>query len=82
MSCLTLCDPMESHPPGSSVHGILHEKLLEWVVKAAELGDNGTLASALSRPFDATVPFCEALACSLHTHIYTDIYAILGLNLL
>ena len=22
-SCLTLCDPMDSSPPGSSVHGIL-----------------------------------------------------------
>ena len=30
-SCLTLCDPMDSSPPGSSVHGILQAKILEWV---------------------------------------------------
>ena len=28
-SCLTLCDPMDHSLPGSSVHGILHAKLLE-----------------------------------------------------
>jgi len=30
-SCLTLCDLMNCHPPGSSVHGILHKRVLEWV---------------------------------------------------
>ena len=29
-SCLTLCDPMDSSPPGSSVHGIFQAKVLEW----------------------------------------------------
>ena len=29
-SCLTLCDPMYC-PPGSSVHGILQARILEWV---------------------------------------------------
>ena len=29
--CLTLCDPMECSPPGSSVHGILQARILEWV---------------------------------------------------
>ena len=28
-SCLTLCDPMDL--PGSSVHGILQARILEWV---------------------------------------------------
>ena len=31
-SCLTLCDPMDCNPPGSSVHGILQKRILEWVV--------------------------------------------------
>ena len=31
-SCPTLCDPMDSSPPGSSVHGILQARILEWVV--------------------------------------------------
>ena len=29
--CLTLCDPMDCGLPGSSVHGILHLRTLEWV---------------------------------------------------
>ena len=30
-SCLTLCNPMDCSPPGSSVHGILQARMLEWV---------------------------------------------------
>ena len=30
-SCPTLCDPMDCSPPGSSVHGILQARILEWV---------------------------------------------------
>ena len=29
-SCLTLSDPMDCSPPGSSVHGILQARVLEW----------------------------------------------------
>ena len=29
--CPTLCDSMECSPPGSSVHGILQARILEWV---------------------------------------------------
>jgi len=30
-SCPTPCDPMDWSPPGSSVHGILPARILEWV---------------------------------------------------
>ena len=30
-SCLTLCNPMDYSPPGSSVHGIFLAKTLEWI---------------------------------------------------
>ena len=30
-SCPTLCDPIDGSPPGSSVHGILQARILEWV---------------------------------------------------
>jgi len=30
-SCLTLCDPIDSSPPGSSVPGVLQARILEWV---------------------------------------------------
>ena len=29
-SCLTLCDSIDGSPPGSSVHGILRARVLEW----------------------------------------------------
>ena len=29
--CPILCDPMDCNPPGSSVHGILQARMLEWV---------------------------------------------------
>ena len=35
-SCPTLCDPVDCSPPGSSVHGILQARMLEWVVKNEE----------------------------------------------
>ena len=30
-SCPTLCNPMDCSPPGSSRHGILQARILEWV---------------------------------------------------
>ena len=30
-TCLTLCDPLDCSLPGSSVHGILQARILEWV---------------------------------------------------
>ena len=37
-SCLTLCDPMDCSPPGSSVHWISQARILEWV-SIPSLGD-------------------------------------------
>ena len=28
--CPTLCDPVDCSPPGSSIHGILQARVLEW----------------------------------------------------
>ena len=33
--CPTLCDPMDCSLPGSSVHGILQTRILEWVAMAS-----------------------------------------------
>ena len=30
-SCMTLCNPMNDSPPGSSVHGISQARILQWV---------------------------------------------------
>ena len=29
--CLTLRDPVDCRPPGSSVHGVLQARILEWI---------------------------------------------------
>ena len=39
-SCPTLCDPMDCSPPGSSVHGILQTKILEWVAITSSWGSS------------------------------------------
>ena len=44
--CLTLCDPMDCSPPGSSVHRILQARRLEWVAMPSSRGS--------SRPKDPT----------------------------
>ena len=43
---LTLWDPMDCSPPGSSVHGILQARALEWVAESSSRGS--------SRPRDRT----------------------------
>ena len=49
---LTLCDPIDCSPPGSSVHGILQTRILEWV---AILFSRGS-----SQPRDQTHVSCFA----------------------
>ena len=48
-SCLTLCDPTDGSPPGSSVPGILQARTLEWVAisfsKAWKWKEKGKLLS-------------------------------------
>ena len=39
-SCLTLCDPMDHNPPGSSVHGISQARILEWVAVSFSRGSS------------------------------------------
>ena len=39
--CLNLCDPMDRSPPGSSVHGILQARILEWVAISFSRGSLG-----------------------------------------
>ena len=41
-SCPTLWDPMDCSPPGSSVHGILQARILEWVAFPSPLNPHGS----------------------------------------
>ena len=49
-SCVWLCDPMDCNLPGSSVHGILQARLLEWVAISFSRGS--------SQPRDWTCVSC------------------------
>ena len=51
-SCPTLCDPMDYSPPGSSVHGLLQARILEWVANS--------FSRASSQPMDQTQVSCIA----------------------
>ena len=37
-SCLTLCDPVDCSPPGSSIHGILQARTLRWAAVSFSRG--------------------------------------------
>ena len=54
---LTLCDPMNCSPPGSSIHGILQARVLEWVAMSSYRGssqprDPTQVSSIASRCFN------------------------------
>ena len=51
-SCLTVCAPMDYSLPGSSVHGILQARILEWFAISFSRGS--------SQPRDQTWVFCIA----------------------
>ena len=50
--CPILCDTMDCNLPGSSVYGILHARILEWVATFFSRGS--------SRPRDQTRVSCTA----------------------
>ena len=39
-SCPTLCEPLDCGPPGSSVHGILQARVIEWVAISSSMGSS------------------------------------------
>ena len=51
-SCPTLCNPTDCSPPGSSVHGILQARILEWVPcpSPGDLPDPGIEPMSLMPP--------------------------------
>ena len=62
-SCPTLCDPVDCSPPGSSLHGILQARILEWVAISFSRGssrprDQTRVSRIVGRRFNlwATVP--------------------------
>ena len=65
---LTLCDPMDCSPPGSSVHNSLQARILEWVALplTGDLPDPGTEPGSLvlqagSLPSEPTLSNCNPI---------------------
>ena len=71
-SCLTLCDPMDCSPPGSSVHGIFLARVLEWIVISYSRGSswprNPTHVSWVSFIGKQIVYQLGSLYTHTHTH--------------
>ena len=57
--CLTLCDLLDCSLPGSSVHGILQARILEWVATSSSRGS--------SQPRDRTRISCVSTAGGFFT---------------
>ena len=53
-ACLTLCDPVDRSPPGSSVHGILQARVLKWVATPSSRGCFQHTSPALGGGFFTT----------------------------
>ena len=65
-SCPTLCNPVDSSPPGSSVHGILQARILEWVAISFSSGIyQFSSVQSLSRVRLFAIPWIEACQASL-----------------
>ena len=65
-SCPTLCYPLDSSPPGSTVHGILQAWILEWVAMPSSRGSSWPrdwthMSPALAGGFLTTSAIWEAL---------------------
>ena len=77
--CPTLCDPMDSSPPGSSVHSILQARLLEWVAMPSSRGIFLTqgikpvslVSPALAGRFFTTTVTWEAQILYIHTRFWS-----------
>ena len=56
-----LCDPMDCSPLGSSVHGILQARILEWVAFPGDLPDPGIepMSTAMASRFFTTSSIWE-----------------------
>jgi len=76
-SCPTLCDLLDCSPPGSSVHGILQARILEWVAIPFSMesswprdriqGSPGLQADSLWSEPPGTLRAIDILSCSWST---------------
>ena len=89
-SCPTLCNPMDCGPPGSSVHGILQARILEWVAISSSRGSSWPkdqthiyYISCIGRQVLYHYCHLESPSFSIHTHTHTHTHTLsLSLSLI
>ena len=80
--CLTLCNPMDSSPSGSSVHGIFQARILHWVVIPFSTGSSqptvwtqvSWIAGRLFTVWATRKALYMCVYIYTHTHMYTHIH--------
>ena len=69
-----LCDPLDCSPPGSSAHGILQARMLEWVAVNPLLAPPGDLPNPGVKPKSLTSPAMAggffATSTAWEAHLY------------
>ena len=68
-SCLTLCDPIDGSPPGSSVHGIFQSRVLEWGAIAFSKASAYYLLKRYASFMASTLDLMSLLCRCLHYHL-------------
>ena len=68
-SCPTLWDPMVCSPPGSSVHGILQARILEWVA----ISSSRAIQSPRIQSMDQTCISCTGQRILYHWATWEDL---------
>ena len=85
-SCLTLCNPIDGSPPGSSVHRISQARRLEWVAISFSRGfswpRDRTQVSCLTGEFFTTEPPGKPLLLFPQQHYLLNVYFFLDIMLL
>ena len=62
-SCLTLSDPMDYSPPGSSIHGIFQARVLEW----------GAIAFSSKRDYVAQFRVSTGVSVKVQSRVHTNL---------
>ena len=70
-SCLTLCNPIDSSPPGSPVPGILQARTLEWVAISFS---NCMKVKSESEDVQSCLTLSDRMDCSLSGSSFHGIF--------
>ena len=76
--CLTLCEPMDYSPPGSSVHGISQVKIPEWVAIPFSRGPPPSQGSNPGLLHCRQILYCLSYQWRPIYNIYSDLFKYIG----